>query len=153
MAAAIYRRWAQLQAFLDQYPGTHLLRHHLTDPAEIVADPLDAEQAQQPLLCSIDRWGHLPHAQPMTPQSVSTLVRAHLSGRTPTRRVLPVPPQDDSDTWEEPEIVLDPGSYDHGVAARRRDHESLDDLTDLFDDIEARAEALLKDLIGVLESG
>ncbi|MDC3729332.1 hypothetical protein JRB27_26880, partial [Rhodococcus sp. Rp3] len=30
-AVTIYRRWAEIQAFLDQYPGTHLLRHHLTD--------------------------------------------------------------------------------------------------------------------------
>ncbi|TWH10371.1 hypothetical protein L618_004000000260 [Rhodococcus rhodochrous J45] len=69
-AAAIYRRWAEIQTFLDQHPGTHLLRHHLTDPVEIVTDPLDAEQARQPLLCPIDRWGHFPHNQSMTPQSV-----------------------------------------------------------------------------------
>ncbi len=90
-AVSIYQRWADIQAFLDHYPGTHLLRHHLTDPSEIITDPLDAEQARQPLLCPIDRWGHLPHNQPMTPQSVSALVRAHLSGRAPVRRVLPVP--------------------------------------------------------------
>lgn len=59
-AAAMYWRWADIQTFLDQYPGTHLLRHHLTDPTEIITDPLDAEQARQPLLCPIDRWGHLP---------------------------------------------------------------------------------------------
>ncbi|MGV9948988.1 hypothetical protein [Rhodococcus aetherivorans] len=150
-AMVIYRRWAQIQAFLDLYPGTHLLRHHLTDPREILADPLNAEQARQPLLCPIDRWGHLPHAEPMTPQSVSMLVRAHLSGRAPTRRVLPVPPQDDVDAWIEPDIVLDPGYYDRGAAARRRDHETLEDLADVFDEIEARADALFEDLMEVLE--
>lgn len=51
LAVSIYRRWAEIQAFLDLYPGTHLLLHHLTDPVEIIADPLDAEQARQPLLC------------------------------------------------------------------------------------------------------
>ncbi|QQM55725.1 hypothetical protein [Rhodococcus pyridinivorans] len=150
-AAAIYLRWAEIQAFLDQHPGTHLLRHHLTDPTEIITDPLDADQGRQPLLCPIDRWGHLPHNQPMTPQSVSTLVRAHLSGRAPTRRVLPVPPQEDVDACVEPDIALDPDYYDRGTAARRRDQESLDDLTDVFDDIEARADALLQDLMEVLE--
>ncbi|MBF4476735.1 hypothetical protein [Rhodococcus rhodochrous] len=149
---AIYRRWANIQAFLDQNPGTHLLRHHLADPVEIVADPFDTEQARQPLLCPIDRWGHLPHGQSMTPQSVSMLVRAHLSGRAPVRKALPVPPQDDVDAWVEPEIDLDSDYYERGIAARRRDHESLDDLTDLFDDIEAHADALLQDLMGVLES-
>ncbi|MDM7487847.1 hypothetical protein QYS60_01485 [Rhodococcus sp. GXMU-t2271] len=151
-AAEVYQRWADIQAFLDQYPGTHLLRHHLTDPTAIVTDPLDAEQARQPLLCPIDRWGHLPHAQAMTAQSVSMLVRAHLSGRAPIRRALPVPQRDDADTWVEPEIDLDSGYYERGIAARRRDHESLDDLADLFDDIEERADALLQDLMGVLES-
>ncbi len=150
-AAAIYRRWAQIQTFLDQYPGTHLLRHHLSDPTEVVADPLDAEQARQPLLCPIDRWGHLPHTQPMTPQSVSVLVRAHLSGHAPIRRVLPVPPQDDVDSWIEPDIDLDPAYYDRGIAARRRDHEALEDLADVFGEIEQRADALLEDLMGALE--
>ena len=150
-AVAIYRRWAEIQAFLDQHPGTHLLRHHVTDPLEIIADPLDAEQGRQPLLCPIDRWGHLPHAQSMTPQSVSALVRAHLSGRAPVRKVVSVPSQDDSDTWDEPEIELDPAYYDRGTAARHRDHEALKDLTDVFDEIEARTDALLQDLMGVLE--
>lgn len=149
----IYRRWAEIQAFLDQYPGTHLLRHHLTDPIEVFADPLDAEQAREPLLCPIDRWGHLPHAQTMAVQSVSTLVRAHLSGQAPVRRALPVPPQGTTETPIEQEIDLDPGYYDRGVTARHRARKSLDDLTDLFDDIEARAEALLDDLLGVLERG
>ncbi|MDV6297338.1 hypothetical protein [Rhodococcus aetherivorans] len=150
-AADIYRRWAEIQAFLDLYPGTHLLRHHLTDPVEIITDPLDAEQARQPLLCPIDRWGHLPYAQSMTPQSVSILVRAHLSGRAPVRRVLPVPLQDDVGTWVEPEIELDPGYYERGIAARSRDHEAFEDLADVFDEIEARADALFEDLMGVLE--
>ncbi|SMG60285.1 hypothetical protein SAMN02745947_05595 [Rhodococcus rhodochrous J3] len=72
-AVGIYRRWAEIQTFLDEYPGTHLLRHHLTDPTAIISDPLDVEQVRQPLLCPIDRWGHLPHAESMTPQSVSAL--------------------------------------------------------------------------------
>ncbi|WP_138846403.1 hypothetical protein [Rhodococcus pyridinivorans] len=150
-AAAIYRRWAEIQTFLDRYPGTHLLRHHLTDPTEIVTDPLDAEQARQPLLCPIDRWGHLPHNQSMTPQSVSALLRAHLSGHAPVRRALPVPPQNDVDVWAELDIVLDPDYYDRGTAARHRDHETLESLTDVFDEIEARADTLLKDLMGLLE--
>lgn len=51
----IYRRWAQIQAFLDEYPGTHLLRHPLTDPVELIDDPLTEDQARQPLMCPIDR--------------------------------------------------------------------------------------------------
>ena len=150
-AVEIYRRWAETQAFLDQHPGTHLLRHHLTDPTEIIADPLDAEQARQPLLCPIDRWGHLPHAQSMTPQSVSALVRAHLSGQTPVRKVLPVRPPADAEVWVEPQIDLDPDYYEHGTAARRRDHENLEDLAEVFDEIEARADVLFDELFAVLD--
>ncbi|UZF48419.1 hypothetical protein [Rhodococcus rhodochrous] len=150
-AGEIYRRWAKIQAFLDQYPGTHLLRHHLTDPIEIITDSLDAEQARQPLLCPIDRWGHLPHAQSMTPQSVSMLVRAHLSGRAPLRKTLIVDMPDEADVWAEPEIALDPAYYERGTAARRRDHEALEDLTDAFDEIEDRADALLEELLVVME--
>ncbi|MCT7294267.1 hypothetical protein NVV99_25605 [Rhodococcus sp. PAE-6] len=150
-AAAIYRRWAEIQAFLDQYPGTHLLRHHLTDPVDVVADPLDAEQGRQPLLPPIDRWGHLPHNQPMTAQSVSVLVRAHLSGHAPVRKVLPVRPPDDAEVWVEPQIDLDPDYYEHGTAARRRDHENLEDLAEVFDEIEARADVLFDELFAVLD--
>ena len=150
-AVGIYRRWAEIQAFLDRYPGTHLLRHHLTDPTAIIADPLDAEQARQPLLCPVDRWGHLPHAQSMTAQSVSTLVRAHLSGQAPMRRALPVPQPDDTGTWVESDIDLDPDYYDRGTAARRRDHADLGGLADVFDEIERRADALFDELLTVLE--
>jgi hypothetical protein len=150
-AATIYQRWAEIQAFLDLYPGTHLLRYHLTDPIEIIADPLDAEQARQPLLCPIDRWGHLPHGQQMTPQSVSVLVRAHLSGRAPVRRALPVPSQDNTSAPVESGVILDSGYYDRGTAARRRDHHGLEDLTGVFDEIEARADALFDELLRVLE--
>lgn len=150
-AVQVYRRWAEIQTFLDRYPGTHLLRYHLTDPVEIVTDPLDAEQARQPLLCPIDRWGHLPHAQPMTPQSVSTLVRAHLSGRAPLRKTLTMDAPGETDVWVEPDIDLDPTYYERGTAARRRNHETLDDLAETFDEIEQRAEVLLNELMGVLE--
>ncbi|UTT51170.1 hypothetical protein [Rhodococcus gordoniae] len=150
-AIEIYQRWAQIQTFLDQHPGTHLLRHHLTDPIEIIAAPLDAEQARQPLLCPIDRWGHLPHAQPMTPQSVSVLVRDHLSGRAPTRLTLPMASPAIDDVGAEPEVVLDLDYYERGVAARRRDHHDLEELADTFDELEQRAEALFDDLLAVLE--
>ncbi len=150
-AGAIYQRWANVQAFLDQYPGTHLLRHHLTDPVEIITDPLDAEQARQPLLCPIDRWGHLPHAQRMTPQSVSMLVRDHLSGRAPTHPTLPMASPAIDDAGAEPEVVLDLDYYERGVAARRRDHHDLEELADTFDELEQRADALFDDLLAVLE--
>ncbi|AWZ23085.1 hypothetical protein CEJ39_01880 [Rhodococcus pyridinivorans] len=150
-AVSIYRRWAEIQTFLDQHPGTRLLRHHLTDPIEIVTDPLDAEQARQPLLCPIDRWGHLSHGQSMTAQSVSTLARAHLSGRAPLRKTLTVDAPDVAEVWVEPKIDLDPTYYERGTAARHRDHESLDGLVGIYDKLEQQADALLDKLMEMLE--
>ncbi|MCW3471016.1 hypothetical protein OMK68_15405 [Rhodococcus pyridinivorans] len=147
----IYQQWAQIQAFLDAYPGTHLLRRHLTDPIEIALRSLTTAQGRQPLLCPIDRWGHLPHTQAMTAQSVSVLVRAHLSGRTPTHPTLPATPPDPDETWVEPEIVLDPSYYERGTAARRRDHQDLENLAETFDELEQQADALLDELLAVLE--
>jgi len=135
--------------FLDQRPGTHLLRHHLAYPAEIIADPLDAEQARQPPLCPIGRWGHLPYAQSMTPRSVSALARACLSSRAPMRRALPVPFPGGTHTLVDSNVVLDSSYYERGAAARHREHESLADLAAIFGEIEARVDELLTVLEGL----
>ena len=83
-AMAVYRRWAEILAFLDRYPNTDLLAQHLTEPIEVEHGGLTDRQARQPLLSTIDRWGHLPlMPQPMTAQSIAALVRDHLAGRAP----------------------------------------------------------------------
>ncbi|MFF0284270.1 hypothetical protein ACFYSW_28645 [Rhodococcus aetherivorans] len=154
-AVAVYRRWAEIQAFLDAYPNTDLLAQHLTDPVEVEQVALTYRQARQPLLSPIDRWGHLPlMPQPMTAQSITSLVRDHLAGRAPARTPLPLRKQGDRDdphVGGETGIDLDPHYYERGVAARRQARDRLDGLADVFDDIEARADALLQDLLNVLE--
>ncbi|NCL75776.1 hypothetical protein [Rhodococcus sp. YH1] len=155
-AVGVYYRWAEILAFLDQYPNTDLLAQHLTDPVEVDQGALTDRQACQPLLAPIDRWGHLPlMPQPMTAQSIAALVRDYLSGRVWARAPLPLRKQSDSDGGPtvriDSEIDLDPHYYERGVAARRSARDSLDGLADVFDDIEARADALLKELLTVLE--
>ncbi|MGX7730974.1 hypothetical protein G6038_11145 [Rhodococcus sp. 14C212] len=155
-AVAVYGRWAEVQAFLDRYPNTDLLAQHLTDPVDVDQGVLTDRQARQPLLTPIDRWGHLPlMPQPMTAQSVAAIVRDHLSGRVRARAPLPLRKQSDRNegltAWIESEIDLDPHYYERGVAARRHARDSLDDLGDLFDEIEARADTLLEELLTVLE--
>ncbi|WKK11081.1 hypothetical protein QYN14_20505 [Rhodococcus ruber] len=154
--AAVYRRWAEIQAFLDAYPNTDLLAQHLTDPIEVDQGALTDRQARHPLLCPIDRWGHLPlMPQPMTAQSIASIVRDHLAGRVRARAPLPLRKQSDRDegptAWIESEIDLDPHYYKRGIAARRSAHDSLDGLADVFDEIEDRADALLEELLTVLE--
>ncbi|ETT24178.1 hypothetical protein RR21198_4944, partial [Rhodococcus rhodochrous ATCC 21198] len=155
-AVAVYYRWAEIQAFLDAYPNTDLLAQHLTDPVEIDQGALTDRQAQQPLLTPIDRWGHLPlMPQPMTAQSLAALVRDHLAGRVPARTPLPLRKQrgqdDNPHVQHETEVDLDPHYYERGVAARRQARDSLDGLAEVFDAIEARADALLEELLTVLE--
>jgi len=48
-------------------------------------------------------------------------------------------------------VVLDLEYYERGVAAWRRDHQDLEDLADTFDAIEQRADALVDDLLAVLD--
>ncbi|WP_420714510.1 hypothetical protein [Rhodococcus sp. RDE2] len=103
--------------------------------SEVLGSRVVHQQVDPVVLCPIDRWGHLPHAQAMTPQSVSTLVRAHLSGSAPIRTTLPVRAPDNSDVTDlqvEPDIVLDQSYYERGTAARRRDYKDLEDLADAF---------------------
>ena len=92
----------------------------------------------------------------MTAQSIASIVREHLSGRVRTRAPLPLrePPgdrDDDPHVRLDTDIDLDPHYYERGVAARRSAHESLDDLADVFEEIETRADALLEELLATLE--
>ena len=93
--------------------------------------------------------------QPMTAQSIAALVRDHLAGRAPARTPLPLRKQgdrgDDPHVRFDTEVDLDPHYYERGVAARRDARDSLDDLTDVFDDIEARADALFEELLTMLD--
>ncbi|WP_124259466.1 hypothetical protein [Rhodococcus ruber] len=152
---AVYRKWAEVQAFLDAYPNTDLLAQHLTDPVEVEQGALTDRQARHPLLTPIDRWGHLPlMPQPMTAQSIASIVRDHLAGRVRARTPLPLRKKGDRD--DDPHaagrgIELDPHYYERGVASRRQACDSLDGLADVFDDIEARADALLEELLTALD--
>ncbi|EME55764.1 hypothetical protein G352_22611 [Rhodococcus ruber BKS 20-38] len=155
-SAAVYHRWAEILAFLDACPNTDLLAQYLTDPVEIDQGVLTDRQARQPLLSPIDRWGHLPlMPQPMTAQSIASIVRDHLSGEARARAPLPLRKQSDRDegptAWIESEIDLDPHYYERGVAARHHARDSLDGLTDVFDEIEASVDALLDELLTVLD--
>ncbi len=155
-AVPVFWRWTEILAFLDAYPNTDLLAQHLTDPVEVEQGALIDRQARQPLLTPIDRWGHLPlMPQPMTPQSVAALIRDHLAGRAPARTPLPLRKRpgdrDDSHVRLDTEVDLDPHFYERGVAARHHARDRLDGLTDVFDEIDARADALLEELLTVLE--
>ncbi|WP_330766957.1 hypothetical protein [Rhodococcus sp. M8-35] len=153
---AVYRDWAAIQSFLDEYPNTRLLAQHLTEPDEPVGTAVPDRRRTWPLLTPIDRWGHTPEMPAaMTAQSVAVTVRAHLTGPAPVHRPLPVRmSQSDGDGWDESftqDITLDTGYYERGVAARHAAQQRLDDITGVFDEIESRADALLEDLLTLLD--
>lgn len=51
-----------------------------------------------------------------------------------------------------PEIVLDDRYYERGIAARRAAHAALADVPDLLDDVEEQADAILEQLLAVLDA-
>ncbi|MCD7052816.1 hypothetical protein LRS58_19045 [Rhodococcus sp. BH2-1] len=154
--AAIFRRWADVLAYLDRRPNTRMLATYLADPQEISTVPLSEAQSVQPLLPPIDRWGHLPlPLQAMATQSVASLTHAHLAGRPPVHRWLPLyssaAPNLDSVPPEWDSAELDPDYYERGIQARRRSHEALSDIADILDDVEDRADQILRELLAVLD--
>ncbi|NKR65361.1 hypothetical protein GS491_26190 [Rhodococcus hoagii] len=152
----IYRRWAEVLAFLDRHPNTRMLATYFTDPQQIPVPEPTERQATQPLLQPIDRWGHLPlPAHVITPQSVASLVRAHLDGRPPIRRPINLCEDSRHRTDADPQVAhsieLDPDYYERGIRARRHTHEMLADVTDILDDVEHRADRILNELLAVLD--
>lgn len=156
--AAVYRRWAQVLAFTDRHPSTrtlaaHLTRGHLPD----LADDPSRDGRDGLVFTPIDRWGYLPlPPQPLTTGSIATIIRQHLTGtapihtipprrqRTKTTAAEPIPPA------KSPQLSGD--YYDRGTTARRDALDALADVTDVLDDVEARAEALLEQTLAMIET-
>lgn len=159
--AQVYRRWLQILEFQDRAPSTHLLASRLdTDTLPIdylpraMTDELVAQQQSAPLFIPIDRWGHTPFARsPLSAHSIARIVEAHISGRSPGHR--PHQRHSHSDEGTEtivPEIVLDDRYYESGLQARRTAHASLADVHGTLDDVEARADEILKKLLSILDA-
>ncbi|MBP2527296.1 recombinase [Rhodococcus sp. PvP104] len=161
----VYRRWAAILEFLDRTPSTRLLAEHLdahTLPTSEVASGATGTVAggkqSGPLFTPIDRWGHTPIAGPaLSPQSVASIITAHLENQAPPHRSYSRRPRsgDTSDVYESeifPEIVLDDTYYESGLEARRAAHTALTDVTAALDDVEGRADEILRKLLAVLDT-
>ncbi|MGX7730243.1 hypothetical protein ACWPOB_13365 [Rhodococcus sp. 2H158] len=151
---AVYRDWAEIQSFLDEHPNTRLLAQHLTGDDESFGTVVPDRRRTWPLLTPIDRWGHTPLMPlAMTAQSVAAVVRAHLIGRVPVHRPLPIRVQLDEDGRDASftqDGALDPDYYERGVAARHAAQQRLGDIAEVFDEIGHRADALLEELLTLL---
>lgn len=163
--ASVYLRWTQILEFLDRTPSTRLLAEHLdahTLPVSEMSSGATGTVAggkqSGPLFTPIDRWGHTPIAGPaLSAQSVASIITAHLENQASPHRSYSRRPRhsDMSDVYEPevfPEIVLDDTYYESGLEARRAAHTALTDVTAALDDVEGRADEILRKLLAVLDT-
>ena len=162
--AQVYRRWLHILEFQDRAPSTHLLAGRLDRdslPTSYLPRPMTedllAQQESAPLFTPIDRWGHTPFDRsPLAAQSIADIVASHVTGRSPSHRPYQRRPRlSDAPDWQPeiyPETVLDDQYYESGLEARRNAHAALTDVTAELDDVEARADAILKKLLAVLDA-
>ena len=160
-AAAVYDRWARVQALLDRHASTRMLAHYLDNPPTAPngngPSMLAEKAATQPLIVSIDRWGYTPLVPTaMAEQSIATVARAHLAGQAPSHRIptrqrppeCPATPPQRNDPQS---AVLDARSYQRGIAARRAAASELAAFDVLLDELGTRAEQLLADLAAIVD--
>lgn len=162
---AVYERWAQILEFLDRTPSTRLLAEHL-DAHALPTSELSSGatgtvvggKQSGPLFTAIDRWGHIPIAgSPLTAQSIASIITAHLENQAPPHRSYSRRPRhSDTPDLDEPEvfpeIVLDDTYYESGLEARRAAHTALTDVSAALDDVEDRADEILRKLLAVLDT-
>ncbi|MEA1798600.1 recombinase [Rhodococcus qingshengii] len=156
--AQVDRRWMEVLGFTDRYFSTHMLAACMDtgDGDELAGhdariDPAD----QRPLLTPIDRWGHTPlTATALTARAVADIAAAHLTGRAPRHIRPPVRKNLESDSFTTEVADVEPlgdDYYEHGIAARKHAHNTLDGVTSVLDEIEDRADQLLADLLQLIE--
>lgn len=154
--AAVYRRWLEVLGFLDSYPSTSMLVQSLDRGADLTAHAATARRDARPLLTPIDRWGHTPYvATALTGQSVATIVRAHVTGHSPTHSQVPRRTRTIRESCAPTavqDIILDGGYYDRGIRARADAHTAMSGVTDILGGVEDRADQLMADLLSILES-
>lgn len=152
--AQIFVDWQCVRAMQHQSPSTRVLAAFIRGDARSAA--LQQPPTHLPLLTALDRWGSAPLlGRPITARAVRSIVAAHLDGMGPPHRAI-----EPRTITNEPEqkavepampILLDPGSFDRGLAARRSAGESLADVTSILDGVEDRAEQLLTELLHLLD--
>lgn len=92
----------------------------------------------------------------MAAQSIADIVASHVAGPSPSHRPYHRRPRlSDAPEWQPEaysETVLDDQYYESGLEARRNAHAALTDVTAELDDVEARADAIIKKLLAVLDA-
>lgn len=153
-------------AVLEEWLALRALQHHVPSPSiaavALRGDPTPMVPAlpdTAPLFTPLDSWGAPPldTSLHLSAPVVSHLLRAHLTGgAAPHRRIAqrqhahtePTP----AAPIAGPPAPLDPTSWERGLAARRDAQLALAHVDDVLDDLDARAGALLEDLLRILDA-
>lgn len=154
--AAVWRRWEQVLRVVQEHPSTRVLEQHLR--AGALSDPDDdGPGGSGPVVVPIDRWGAVPLPPgAMTPAAITSVMTSHLVGTPARHRPLTARPGP-ARSSAEPSVV--PGTddtglsdtYAAGVAARSAAHTALADVGDVLDEVEDRAEELLRRTLALLD--
>ncbi len=157
--AAVWRNWDQVLQVVDRHPSTRVLEHHLR--TGMFPDRTTSASGSGPVVVPIDRWGAVPlPLVSMTPAAIATVLSAHLAGTARRRRPLPARSFPGSASRMSAPLIesvhFDAGSslsdtYAAGVAARRAAHATLADLPELFNNVEDRADELLRRTLALLD--
>ncbi|MEV0297008.1 hypothetical protein [Nocardia sp. NPDC050710] len=163
--AAALRRWLTTHELVAQPYGRGLLEHHLQ--TRTLADPeVGTVRPDVPLFTSFDRFGwtplpdvdpvtgRRPVLQPLSAESVTAIVRAHVSGRAAPHRHRRAIASTDEPKAASPmaEIILDPDYHEAGVTARQRGTAGLGaEIDDLLADFDAGAAELNARIAALVE--
>ncbi|MEC3920371.1 hypothetical protein [Nocardia sp. CDC160] len=165
---AVVQAWMDVRPALQRYTGHTLLKAAL-ESGTLAGIPGDIAAADQPLFVMLDQHGYAPMPRidrsgeapvlpGLSPGAVAAVVKRHLLGELPKYVIrqhdsLAAPGSrvaSDETAYEPPALSRD--YYDKGVAARRRDHETLADIPDLLEDAVARMEELLERTSDILRA-
>ncbi len=159
---SVWRNWEKVLYIVDRHPSTRVLEQYLRTDV-FPASAGSAPHVDGPVVVPIDRWGAVPlPLTAMTQVAVSTVVTAHRTGTAPAHRSITgrrhhQPPNSiDEPTIAPPAVASSGGplddTYAAGVAARLAAHTTLADVSEVFDDVEARADELLRRTLALLDS-
>lgn len=166
---SVWRNWVQVLQMVSRYPSTRVLQHHMAAGAFPDGEKASGGSMSGPVVVPIDRWGAVPISPAaMSPAAVSQVLSAHLAGTAPPHRMIAVLSGTGRRSTGGAGVVAvghaGPGAENRGsagvrlddthaagVAARRAAHTSLADVALVFDDIEDRADELLRRTLALLD--
>ncbi|WP_328813584.1 hypothetical protein [Rhodococcus sp. NBC_00297] len=152
---AVWRQWEQVLRMVQEHPSTRVLEQYLRAGA---LPDYDGRDVSGPVMVPIDRWGAVPLPPwAMTPAAITSVMTSHLAGTPARHRPLPARPGPARSSAEPSAVPGDDATalsdtYAAGVAARSAAHTALADVGDVLDEVEDRAEELLRRTLALLDN-